>query len=142
MSAYLDGELSPAEKTLFLSHLDACRDCSRSVSGWESVRAGFFRAPSDGLSPFFWARFDASVGGRAEAGFEFRRWLVPAGAFTFATVFVWALLALSPAEFFHPLDSLIIGHAEETGALEPSLISGVRAGDPASILGIIEEESA
>jgi anti-sigma factor RsiW len=89
LSAYLDGELPPAEREAARAHLAACPSCAAALKELSAPDAALRALPAVEPPPFFAARVAAAARGLNEYHGPFRRFLrFPVPAMAALTAFI------------------------------------------------------
>jgi hypothetical protein len=89
LSAYIDGELTPADRAAVKEHLAQCPGCTGELSRLSAIDAGINRLPEITPNPFFTARVSAAARAMSEYHGPFRRFLrIPIPAMAVLVTFI------------------------------------------------------
>jgi len=100
MTAFLDGELSPAERKGVEAHIDSCRACGELWNQHHLVAALTDRLTPIRPRPELWTRIEAEINAVEGPGFweqlvgAFRRTWIPAAALGTVSVIILAVLLI------------------------------------------------
>ena len=113
ISAYIDGELSPEERSRVDAHLPHCAACRFDLESLKHTKASLAATPRRAMPPELVAAIEA----RSRAPWSLPSWRSPwvwASAFAAAVVALWVGVSSREPDQYVPLEPLLAAHSRYT----------------------------